>query len=125
MKVFFSTQNIDPGLFGQKEGLHLSIPTGLGIARIATSGRGVGAGGIHKISSLVPRVKSKKESGAVLGRGCLYVASSVQGKAWPFHPRGWLCQVILGLWHACALCSARSGSLVLPLLWPAPQLEAR
>lgn len=92
MKVFFSTQNIDPGLFGQKEGLHLSIPTGVGIARIATSGRGVGAGGIHQISSLVPRVKTKKESGAVLDRGCLYMAFSVQGKAWPFHPRGWLCR---------------------------------
>lgn len=28
-EVFFSTQNIDPGLFGQKEGLHLSIPRAL------------------------------------------------------------------------------------------------
>ena len=91
-EVFFSTQNIDPGLFGQKEGLLLSIPTGPGISRVATSRRGVGVGGIHKISSLVPRVKSRKESQAVLGRGCLYVVSSVQGKAYPFHPRGWLRQ---------------------------------
>lgn len=68
---FFLHTNIDPGLFGQKEELHLSIPMGPGISRIATSERGVGVGGIHKISSLLPRVKSKKESGAVLGRGCL------------------------------------------------------
>lgn len=58
-EFFFSpTQNFDLGLCGQKEGLHLSIPMGPNIYRIATSGRGVGVGRIHKISSLVPRLKS-------------------------------------------------------------------
>lgn len=57
-REFFSpTRNIDPGLFGQKEGLHLSIPMGPAISRIATSGRGVRLGRIHKTSSLVPRLK--------------------------------------------------------------------
>lgn len=47
-QVFLSTHNIDPKLFGQKERLHLSIPVGPGISRIAVSGGGVGIGGTQK-----------------------------------------------------------------------------
>lgn len=117
-EFFFSTQNIDPGLFEQKEVLHFSIPTGSSISRIATSGRGAGVGGIHKISSLVPWVKSRKESGAVLGtlHGLLCSKQSI-----PIPPRRMAVSTVisLGLWHVGALCSAHSGSLALPLLWPA------
>jgi len=61
-EVFSSHKTLIQDFFGQKEGLHLSIPRGFDISRIATSGRGVGVGRIHKIASLVPRLKSKKES---------------------------------------------------------------
>lgn len=124
---FCSTQNNDLWLDGKK-GCISPSPVGPSISRIATSERGAGVGGIHKISFLIPRVKSEKESGAVLGRGFLYMAACAQGKACLLHPRGWLCQ--LSSPGVCGLClhyvvPSTLCSMAPPLLRPVPQMEAR
>lgn len=71
----FLLQNIDPGQCGQKEGLHLSIPTEPGTSRAAPGGRGnkESSVGERNPQNLLPALQGikQKESGAVRGRGCL------------------------------------------------------
>lgn len=92
----FLPQNIDPGLCGQKEGLHLSIPTDPGTSRAAPGGRGnkessVGQRNPQNLLPALQGIKQKRKWSSTR-QGLPLVASSAEGKPCPFHPTAPLCQ---------------------------------
>lgn len=73
-----------------------------------------------------PKIKKQKGKRSSAGKRLPLCSLLCSRQSRPVAPQGVTVPTVisLGLWHACALCGTHSGSLALPFLGPAPQLEA-